>query len=256
MVAQVTTATTININLRRNHRTAVAFLDESGIIAQDRFFAVGCLILPEAHHVLRRFQKLRDRRHWYGEVKWVDLTMTSLPLYKDLIDAVAASNARFSCFVADRDVDDPVARFSGDPWLAYEKLATQLLVGSRRPFELLSVIADNYSTPDRVVFEEDVRQQVNARLSCLAAATVCRLDSKSCDGLQLVDVLTGAVAFEYRQRAGLAGTRGAKSQAASHLRAAFGVSTTLGGCRRDKINVAVYRNPVQAGAALARQPVG
>jgi hypothetical protein len=155
------------------------------------------------------------------------------------MDIVSSSDARFSCFVADRAVDDPVARFSGDPWLAYEKLATQLLIGSRRPFEILSVIADNYSTPDHVVFEKDVREEVNSRLSCRAAATVCRLDSKSCDGLQVVDVLTGAVAFEYRQQAGLAGTRGPKSQAATHLRRAFGVKTTVGGCRRDRINVAV-----------------
>ncbi|MFN2468551.1 MAG: DUF3800 domain-containing protein [Gaiellaceae bacterium] len=248
------TATTINIKLRRNHRTAAAFLDETGIIAKDRFFAVGCLILPEPHEVLRKVQKLRDRRHWYGEIKWVDLTMTSLSLYKALIDIAATSAARYSCFVSDRDVADPVARFSNDPWLAYQKLASQLLIGSVRPFELLSVMIDNYSTPDQIVLEKEIRDHVNSRLGCLAATTVCRLDSKSSDGLQLVDVLTGAVAFEYRQDAGLAGSRGAKARAATHLRNAFGVATVLGGCRTTSLNVAVYRNPTQAQAALATQP--
>src|SRR5438874_3004207 len=89
-------ATTVQIELRRDHRTAAAFLDETGSISQDRVFAVGCLILAEPSTVLRKVQKLRDKRHWYSEIKWAELTMTSLPLYNDLINIVASADARFS----------------------------------------------------------------------------------------------------------------------------------------------------------------
>jgi hypothetical protein len=104
-------------------------------------------------------------------------------------------------------------------------------------------MADRYSTPDDVVFEKDLRNEVNRRLDGLTAVTVCRLDSTSCDPLQLVDVLTGAVTFEFRQEAGLAGSNTPKARLAEEFRQIYGVSTVLGGCKTAKINVAIYRNP-------------
>lgn len=158
----------------------MAFLDESGSISQDRFFTVGCLKLSEPSVLLRRVQKLRDIHHWYHEIHFVKLTKGALPFYKEVVKVVAASDAEFSCFVADRQQDDPLTRFGG-PHKAYQKLAAQLLVGSIRPFELLTVLADNYSTPDHVKFEEDLRADVNRRLQRLGVLTVCRLDSSSTD---------------------------------------------------------------------------
>lgn len=247
-------ATTIKIDLRRDHRVGAAFLDETGAIAQDRFFSVGCLVMPVPSAVLRQIQKLRDRRQWYGEIKWVDLTMTSLQFYVELVELIVGTDCRYSCFVADRSTADPVTRFKRDAWLAYEKLATQVLIGAAKPYELLSVIADNYSTPDTVKFEEDVRSEVNRRLNRLAVTTICRMDSRACDALQIVDVLTGAVTFEHRQAAGLAGTKSAKALLAEHLRGAYRVKTTLGGCKTDKLNVAIYRNPPLRGRTKKSRP--
>lgn len=238
------------IGLPVGHPTAVAFLDETGSISHDRFFAVGCLILPEPSVVLRAIQKLRDVHHWYEEMKWVEVTETSYPLYRDVLELVCAADTRFSCFVADRASADPVARF-GDAWLAYEKLAAQLLIGAARPGELVSVLADNYSTPDGVVFEVDVRREVNERLGKLVLVSVCRLDSRSCDGLQLVDILTGAVTFEYRQLAGLAGTRSAKAKLAADLRRFLGVPSVVGRVKNAKLNVAVYSHRIVPPSAAA-----
>ena len=225
-----------------DHPTAIAFLDESGAIAKDRFFAVGCLKLAEPSVLLRAIQKLRDTEHWYTEIHWVHLTKDSLSLYKRVVDLVVAANdGWFSCFVADRDRADPVARF-GTPWAAYSKLATQLLHGSIRPREIVTVLADNYSTPDHVVFEKDVKAEVNRRFNRLAVPSVCRLDSRSADGLQIVDLLTAAVTFEFRQSVGLAGTRSPKAQLAAYFRQSYGVETFLGGGRTDRINVAIYHN--------------
>lgn len=152
----------------------------------------------------------------------------------------AADGAEFSCFVADRDAFDPVARF-GSPWVAYEKLATQLLIGSVRPGQLLSVLADNYSTPDHVMFEQDVRKEVNRRLRRLAVVTVCRLDSRAADPLQLVDLLTSAVTHEFRQSAGLAGSASPKAHLAAELRSSYGVESCMSGCEAPALNVKLYR---------------
>lgn len=227
--------------LPAGHETAIAFLDETGSISEDRFFAVGCLKLAEPSMLLRAVQKLRDRNHWYAEIHWVDVTKDSLPFYRSVIDLIAQSEAEFSCFVVDRDKADAVRRF-GSPWLAYEKLATQLLIGNIRPGELVTVLADNYSAPDHVVFEQDVKREVNRRLDRLAVVSVCRLDSNAADPLQLVDLLTSGMTFEFRQAAGLAVRSSPKARLARHLRKAFDIQTALHGCRRKRLNVKIYRH--------------
>jgi hypothetical protein len=224
-----------------DHPTALAFLDESGSIAQDRFFAVGCLKLEEPSRVLRAVQKLRDQAHRYHEIHFNAVTRKAVPFYERVVDLIAnQAGSFFSCFVADRQVADPVVRFK-TPWRAYEKLATQLLLGSIRPWEIVTVIADNYSTPPGVDFERDVKLAVNKRLGRLAVACVCRLDSKAADPLQLVDLLTSAVAFEFREAAGLASARSPKARVAGHLRARYGIQTALHGCRVSNLNVAIYQ---------------
>jgi hypothetical protein len=208
--------------------TGVAFVDETGSISQGRFFGVGCLKMTEPSVLLRQMQKLRDRRGFYikrgKEFHFADVTQGTLPIYKEAVDLVLASEAKFSCFVADRQHADPVARF-GTPWKAYEKLATQLLLGSIRPREIITVLADNYSTPDHVQFEVDVKHEVNRRLHRrLAVSSVFRLDSKSTDGLQLVDILLGSVAFEYRLNAGEATHGSVKHELSEYVRGAYGVA--------------------------------
>jgi hypothetical protein len=221
--------------------TAIAFLDESGAISHDRFFAVGCLKLSEPSILLRQIQKLRDRHHWYGELHWVDITKDSLAFYRSVINVIAKSDAEFSCFVVDRQKADAVARF-GSPWRAYEKIATQLLIGSIRPKELVTVLADNYSAPDEVRFEEDVKREVNRRLGRLAVTNVCRLDSKAADPLQLVELLTSGVTYEFLQAAGLAGRRSPKARLAKHVMTAYKTDSFLKGCRRKRMNVKLYRH--------------
>lgn len=229
--------------LRAEHPTSLAFLDESGSIAHDRYFSVGCLKLPETGPLTKGIQKLRDRRQWYKEFHWVDLTQGTLDVYKAAIDAVAGiQEACFSCFIADRHDADPVQRF-GDPWTAYEKMAEQLLMGSIKKEELVSVLADNYSTPDTVDFEGELKSNVNRRFDRLAVTTVCRLDSQSADPLQIVDLLTGAVAFEFKQSVGHGGQNTPKAILAKYVRGAFGVSSCLGGFRNQRFNVAIHRNP-------------
>lgn len=207
--------------LNRMHPTAMVFLDESGAIAQDRFFVVGVLRLDDASVLLRRVQRFRDREQWYSEFHFANMTAGSLLKFQRLADIVVATRGlRFQCFVADKDVANPVQRW-GTHWAAYEKLAEQLLVGSIRPFEVVTVLADNYSTPPQVQFEVDVRARVNRRLKRCAVTTLTRIDSRASDGLQVVDLLTSVVGFKFRQAAGLAGAGNPKDQLAEYVHKAF-----------------------------------
>jgi hypothetical protein len=226
--------------LCRDHPCAVGFLDETGAIPKDRIFAVGLLATQEPAALLRRIQKLRDRRHWYGEFKFAAVTRGILPLYQEFLDLILADEAgRFYCFVADRETADPLDRF-GSHWDAYGKLAEQLTVGCVRTDELMSVLADNYSTPDDVLFEESLKASVNRRLRRLAVTSVCRLDSRSSNGLQAVDMLTSAVAFEFRAAAGQASEKSVKAELSRHARRMLGTASCLGAWRSRRHSVATY----------------
>jgi len=224
-------------------------LDETGAIARDRFFAVGCLKLTNPSALTRAVQALRDKRHWYSEIHFTELNRNSVPHYEALVNVIAGLRAEFSCFIADREAADPIQRY-GTPWKAYEAMATQLLIGSIHKDELVTVLADEYSTPANVVFETDVKREVNRRLDCLAVTSVCRLKSDSADPLQIVDFLTGAVAFEFRAANDLAGPNTPKARVAELLRARLGIKTFMNGVRTTRatglrMNVEQYRAPAK-----------
>lgn len=228
--------------LSRSHPCAAVFLDETGAISRDRFFGVGTYKASEPSRVLRAVQKLRDRRHWYKEIKFSDATRGTLPFYREVVDVALADDAgEFFCFVADRQHADPIERF-GTTWDAYSKLAEQLVFACLRPDELVSVMADNYSSPDEVLFEEDLRASVNRRSRRLAVVSVCRLDSRSSDGLQVADLLTASVAFEFRAKAGLANPATPRGQIAAYVREKLGVDSFLDGWRDARHSVAVYEH--------------
>jgi hypothetical protein len=230
--------------LQRGHPTPLIFLDESGSIAGDRFFVVGVLKLSQPSRLLRRIQRFRDREGWYGEFHFAQVTKGSVELYKRLVDLVSHEDGLwFDCFVADKALANPVERWETH-WRAYEKLAEQLLVGSIRPFEIVSVLADNYSTPPEVDFESTVTERVNKRLDRLAVANLIRIDSASTDGLQIVDLLTSAVGFEFRQAAGIAGRGNPKDALAGNVRDRFGVGQpfTAVPLKSAKIGVRLYEH--------------
>ncbi|WP_214466428.1 DUF3800 domain-containing protein [Microbacterium flavescens] len=226
--------------LGRKHPTSLLLLDETGAISNDRFFAVGLVKATNPSTLLRTVQKFRDRKHYYTEFKFSDVTRSSLPMYKDLAsEAVGCGDLSFRCFLADRQAADPVVRF-GDQWQAYLKMAEQLVLGALVFNEVASVLADNYSTPDHVRFEDDLRDRVNRRTSRLALTSVVRLDSKSSDGLQIVDMLTSAAAFEFRAAAGLASHTSPKGQLAEHVRTQLGVTTLIGGLHSGPHSLKIY----------------
>jgi|GEM_PF-475624 len=229
--------------LSRDHPTVTGFLDETGSISNDRIFGVGLLMLRPASPLLRRIQKFRDKHHFYSEIKFFEVKGLQLDLYKRLVDEVFSviPKIEFYCYIADRNIADPIVRWV-TPWEAYLKLAEQLVIASIHPTELVALMADNYSTPDNVLFEEDLYSNVNRRLNRLALVSVVRLDSESSDGLQIADLLTSAIAFEFRAEAGLGSTDSAKGQLSQYVRNALGTQSCLGGWRNATHSIQVYED--------------
>lgn len=230
------------VSFPRDHPCSVAFVDETGSIARDRIFGVGLLKLGNAARVLRSVQKLRDKNHYYKEFKFSDVKKGTLDIYRNFLDLVIGDpEAQFFCFMADSEKADPVKRF-GTHWEAYGKLAEQLTVAALKPGELMTVLADNYSTPDEILFEDVLKASVNRRVRRLAVTSVIRLDSKASDGLQAADMLTSGIAFEFRQSIGNANTGNVKSDLAEHIRQSLGCDSCLSGWRSRTHSIAVYNH--------------
>jgi hypothetical protein len=227
--------------LHPDHPTSVAFFDEAGAISSDRFFAVGLLRVANHADLLKEVKKLRKAHKFHGEFKWAGLTGANRQAVADLIDLLLDSDAIFSCFVADRAAADPVERF-GSTFNAYEKLAIQLLHGSIRPYELITVVADNYSAPNNRSFESALRRECNTRLNRLGIVSVVQVDSGATEGLQLVDVLTGAVAFGFKADHGLASHDSLKGRMAERLRQRIGVTDLSFGYSGTKFCVRIYEH--------------
>lgn len=222
-----------------------AFLDETGTLggARDPFFAVGLLKCSEPYKVARPMQRIRDRQHFYDEIKWNKVSEKKLPLMIDLVNVFFSSDATFSAFVTDKTKHDVIGRFGG-PFKAYEALARQLVRASIRRGEIVYVIADEYSTPPAETFEENVRDYVNRQFERQAVAGVCRMRSSGVDLLQLIDVLLGAVVYEYKAAAGVVSLDSYKPKAKllAHIKQRAGVKTFVGGYRNSKLNIAEYRS--------------
>ncbi len=190
--------------LPRDHPTATIYLDESGVIKTDRFFGIGCLRvaaesrLTRVLHRHRQVLEYRDELHWsrlgkatIGGVAF-ELAIRALDAFFELEDV------SFCCTLFDRQ-DKDVTRSYGNAWKAYEGLSCQALKMAIGRGEVVSVLADHLDTPAQVRFENDVREGVNTEMGRLAITGITRVHSHAADGLQLADLLLGAVMFDFRQ---------------------------------------------------------
>lgn len=236
----------------RPPKYAFAFLDETGTLGspRDPFFAVGLLRSRDPYELQRPIQRIRDKQHFYDEIKWSKVSAKKLPLLISLVDVFFSSNATFSAFVTDKRKHNVIARFGG-LFEAYEALARQLVRASIKRGETTFVIADQYSAPPGDTFEESVRDDVNRALQRTAVAGVCRMRSQGIDLLQLIDLLLGAVVYEYKAQSGVVSLANYKPkvQLLEHIKQQAGVSTFVGGYKDSRLNVADYarvRKPKRA----------
>jgi hypothetical protein len=230
---------------RKEPKHAFGFLDETGTLGgpRDLFFAVGLMRCRNPYELQRPMQRIRDKQHFYDEIKWNQVSAKKLPLLISLVDVFFASDATFSAFITDKQKHDVIKRFGGQ-FGAYECLSRQLVRASIKPGETMFLIADEYSTPPMETFEENVRDYVNRKLRRTAVAGVCRMRSSGVDLLQLIDLLLGAVVYEYKGSAGAVGMAKYKPkvQLLNHIKQKAGVKTFIGGHRDDRLNIADYHS--------------
>jgi hypothetical protein len=108
--------------------------------------------------------------------------------------------------------------------------------------ELAAALLDQVTTPRGSAFDDTVRDMVNRRMGSTSLVAASCVDSASNDGVQLADLVAGAVAHQCGQAADTARPNSHKGKIAARLAAAYGVPN-LGDIRTDRVNIATLGIP-------------
>jgi len=182
-------------------KTTVCFLDETGVLnrPEDRFFGLGIIKTGRPEALYNPIQYLRDKSGFYDEVKWKNLSNKNYSIIMEILKIFIKNvEAKFAAVLLDKHHLDFQTYFANNFWKVYESFTVLLLRGNIGKNENLVVLADYYPSPKDNRFEQNIKRRVNRILGRKAVVTVCRLNSKTNDLLQLADLLLGAAAYELK----------------------------------------------------------
>jgi len=220
-----------------------AFIDESGNLASERYFGIGMLLVEDAgslYDAIKPFyDKVRDiaktqkektvndylqngkhtdlaaiAKAGHGfELKFKYINFTNNAVYAELIRKYFEfSKCRFSVIVVDRqDKDFRPQEVFANPWSMYLSYSALLLAGNMNNLDTCSVciLADDLTKPKNITttFEDALYSKITQKLKQdvhdREIFNVTRLESHSSLMLQVVDILLGAVLYDFKKSAGL-----------------------------------------------------
>jgi hypothetical protein len=189
------------VSVPLHYPTSMVYVDESGTAGNGAVFVVGALKVRKHGALARAIRDVRDRTGFDSEFRFNRINRTTAHHFTELLSVVDVGDIFLAATVVDRRFGEPFAG-KRQRWDRQAEIVSTLLRGSINKRELVSVAMDEISTPPDVAFEDEVATRVNRRFQNKAIITAAMLDSKTCDGLQLVDVMTSAIAADYRRRIG------------------------------------------------------
>ncbi|WP_419179305.1 DUF3800 domain-containing protein [Mycolicibacter engbaekii] len=214
------------------------FVDESAARASSgSFFVVGAVKLRKPGKLLRAIEDIRDKFSHDSEFKFTRISRGKLTTYYKVIDALEDSDAHITACVVDRSKDPNPFNCRDPEWMVHARITAKLLIGSLNSRELASAVLDRRTTPAGIAFDDTVRSMVNQRLRSVGLVSAICADSVCTDGLQLADLVAGAVAH---QRRADSSANSHKGRVAARLAAAFGVDTFGSDQRTDRVNVLTH----------------
>jgi Protein of unknown function (DUF3800) len=231
------------VHVPPKYPTALIFVDESAVKASaGRFFVVGAVKVRKPGQLLRSVQDIRDRHAYTEEFKFSKITRARIPVFCELIDVLEQSDAHIAACVVDKSRGANPFSGSDPQWVVHARVAARLLVGIINKRELSAVLLDQVSTPRGRAFDDTVRDMVNRRMRATSIVAATCVDSACNDGVQLADLVAGAVAHQYGQAASTARPTSHKGKIAARLAAAYEVPS-LCDVRTDRVNVATLGVP-------------
>ena len=204
------------------------YADESCTGGQ-QYLALGGIALDESFAVglLARLKAVRDAHATYGEVKWQKVSKAKLDFYKAYVDVFFDSSAtddvHFYALYVDTHTFNHHKYNGGEAEIGFNKLIYQLLLhkfgrkyGGRYK---IKVFLDDRTTKHD---PEQMRPMLNKELAKWEVAgepfrQIRFRDSKTCDLIQLNDLLVGTVGFKRNRRDKVPGCSPHKIELAEHI---------------------------------------
>jgi len=193
----------VNFNLKdyKKIRTPFVFFDETGSINDqaNRFFGLGMIKCMQLYYLDYGIRQIRQKYQFYDEIKWNTLSKAKIKIIKLIINQVFSTpGIYFAAIIINKNDINFEKQFHNNPYQAYQEFSENLLISNIQANEVLTILADYITTPRSVRFEVDIKHNLNQALGRLAISGVHRVDSKGVTLIQIVDLLLGAVIYEYK----------------------------------------------------------
>jgi len=177
------------------------FMDESGGLSNqnDPYFTLGILKMTMPFYLQNKIQRQRDVSKFYDELKFNKISDKNINFAKFIIDCIFNTiGLNFYSYTLNTNSEYFKNNFSDNIWSSYEQITLKLIQRSLNYNEIIILIADQIITPKDVKFEVCIKKTFNKSNKRLAAAGVCRFDSKSNDLLQAVDIIIGCITYDIK----------------------------------------------------------
>ncbi len=227
--------------------SSVYFVDESGSKGSGGdHFVVAAVKTNDPDALTRGMEAIRARHGIRRELKFRELTKGTIPIFKELVDLLESSGSNIGAFVIDKTTFDP---FDGKAlWEAHAWVTAALIKGMTSRRELATVLIDGISTPADIAYGSHLRNQINQRFNTMRVVSAISLDSRTCDGLQLADMVASAIAHRRRIGAPPAGeSRSPKAEIAHYLALRYGLA--------DFDDVRAGRVTIRTGVDTTTRPI-
>ncbi len=235
-------------------QTSVFFVDESGTKGSGgEFFVVAAVKTNDPDALSRGMEDIRQRKSFRREeFKFGDVTQKALPTYKELVELLHDTGCQIGAFVINKRVHDP---FNGkEQWEGHSWVTAALIKGMTTRREVVTLLIDGISTPRGVSYGGAIQNKINRDFRCTRVVSATSLDSRTCDGLQVADLVASSIAH---QRSALrtqtfedyAVGNSIKTQLSLYLTRTFGL-TTLEDVRTDRVNIRTVVPPIPTVSSM------
>lgn len=226
-----------------NNENYFAFIDESGNLASERYFGIGMLLIKDAGSLYDTIKPFYDKARDIAraqkekiitdylknnkneelaaiakasvgfELKFKYINFTNNAVYAELLRKYFTfPECRFSAIVVDRqDKDFKPQEVFANPWSMYLSYSALLLSGNMNNLSgcNVCVLADDLTKPRAITatFEDALYSKITQKLKSDGFArgifNATRLESHASLMLQIVDILLGAVLYDFKKAQGL-----------------------------------------------------
>jgi hypothetical protein len=198
----------MNLDEFKKIKTSFCFLDETGLLysPRDKFFAIGIIKVEKPQRLYNRIRKIRDKYNYREELKWANLDRkVRFDVAREFFNVFLDEDVKFNSIILNKNELDFKKYYQDNIYRVYSSFTITLLklILGRNPKEIITLLADDYFTPDDEDLEDAIKSKTNDHYKKFVIAGVCQIDSKSSDLIQLTDLLLGAIVYDLKKQFGL-----------------------------------------------------